>query len=449
MSHEQSIDNVTALAKKCEDLLKSCVKGDVNIEDFGHKLRDLGVTPEVAADYVQQLQQRLQQAGPRRSNTGWAEDEDEDNEDGDHGQERERTPMGLTDEEVQNFRRRREEQRAAAEKQQEDDRLRAVEDAAWASLHAKLQMLKPDGSSTKPSTDPASILANLLGLDATLSQKPASISLTILAQAPHIASLVSSGISDPHIAETFHLRQLYATEKSFDNLIAVLQALPLKEPIARLFWCLIIQDHYVDFTKFYASMDRGYDHNEDAKELFAGYAIIKKDSSSAKQPIVSEADWYRVFDAWGKAELDAYRETVVELFRAVPHEPAITIRFDEDIRSRYVKRPFRMDLKNEVQIPLLSQIFRPEVTQRMAKCPASSSSPNPKRATIPCENWNLGYCSMEPCTNRRHHGTCSECGASHRAKDNSECASLLQARCRVRFGRGAGNNEGGSSGSRP
>ncbi|PBK59922.1 hypothetical protein ARMSODRAFT_838177, partial [Armillaria solidipes] len=433
MPEDQSLNDVAALAKKCEDLIKGCVEGTVHVEDFANKLRELGITPEVADDYIRQLQQRLRQSGPRRPRDGWVDDDDEnDNE------ERENTPEGLTAEETLEFRKAREERLAAAAKEREDARAKAVEDAAWANLQAKLRMLKADGAAAKPSLDPASLLANLLGLDATLASKPASISSTILSQAPHIAALVSSGISDPHIAETFRLRQLFAAEKSFDSLIAFLQSLPLKEPIARPFWRLIIQDHYVDFAKLFASMDRGYDHNEDAKELFAGFAIIKKDASSAKRPVVSEADWYRVFDAWAKgvvslyphreAELASYRETVVELFRAVPHDPGIAIHFDEDIRSRYAKRPFRMDLKSEVQIPLLSQVFHPEIAHRSAKRPSSASLPNPKRASVPCENWNLGYCSVEPCTNRRRHGTCSECGANHRARDNAECTILLQAR---------------------
>lgn len=356
------------------------------------------------------------------------------------------------------FRKAREERLAAAAKEREAIRAKAVEDAAWANLQAKLRMLKADGASAKPSLDSASLLASLLGLDATLAPKSASISSTILSQAPHIAALVSSGISDPHIAETFRLRQLFAMEKSFDNLIAILQALLLKEPIACPFWRLIIQDHYVDFAKLFASMDRGYDHNEDAKEFFVGFAIIKKDISSAKRLVTSEADWYRIFDAWAKGvvslylhretELASYREMVVELFRAVPHDPGIAIHFDEDIRSRYAKRPFKMDLKSEVQIPLLSQVFRPEITHRSAKRPSSATLPNPKHASVPCENWNLGYCSVEPCANRRRHGICSECGANHRAKDNTECTILLQAHCRARFGRGASGGESNGSSSR-
>lgn len=397
----------------------------------------MGITPEVADDYVKQLQQCLQQAGPRHRGDGWVDDDDED-EDGEHPQERDNTPEGLTAEETLEFRKAQEERLAAAAKEQEAIRAKAVEDAAWANLQAKLHMLKADGASAKPSLDSASLLASLLRLNVTLTPKSASISSTILSQAPHIAALVSSRISDPHIAETFRLRQLFAMEKSFDNLIAILQALPLKEPIARPFWHLIIQDHYVDFAKLFASMDHGYDHNEDAKEFFAGFAIIKKDISSAKRPVTSEANWYRIFDTWAKGvvslylhcemELASYREMVVELFRAVPHDPGIAIHFDEDIRSQYAKHPFRMDLKSEVQIPLLSQVFRPEITHRSAKRPSSATLPNPKRASVPCENWNLGYCSVEPCANCCCHGICSECGANHRAKDNTKCTILLQAR---------------------
>ncbi|KAK0444002.1 uncharacterized protein EV420DRAFT_1484870, partial [Desarmillaria tabescens] len=104
MLDERSTDNVAALAKKCEDLLKGCVNGDFDVEDFALKLRALGITPEVAADYVQQLQQHLTQAGPKRSGDNWQDNDDEGNgdEDDTDAPERGRTPAGLTTEQVEN-----------------------------------------------------------------------------------------------------------------------------------------------------------------------------------------------------------------------------------------------------------------------------------------------------------------------------------------------------------
>ncbi|KAG7449752.1 uncharacterized protein BT62DRAFT_885778, partial [Guyanagaster necrorhizus] len=92
----------------------------------------------------------------------------------------------------------------------------------------------------------------------------------------------------------------YATEKSLDNLITVLQAQSLSKPIAQLFWQLIIQDQYVDFSKLFASIDQGYDHNEEAKELMAEYTIIRKNILSVKKPLRSESDWCRVYDIWAR-----------------------------------------------------------------------------------------------------------------------------------------------------
>ncbi|KAG7450002.1 uncharacterized protein BT62DRAFT_886139, partial [Guyanagaster necrorhizus] len=60
----------------------------------------------------------------------------------------------------------------------------------------------------------------------------------------------------------------------------------------------IIQDQYVDFLKLFASIDQEYDHNKKAKELMAGYAIIRKNISSAKKPLRSESDWCRVYNTW-------------------------------------------------------------------------------------------------------------------------------------------------------
>ncbi|KAG7452480.1 uncharacterized protein BT62DRAFT_879397, partial [Guyanagaster necrorhizus] len=43
-----------------------------------------------------------------------------------------------------------------------------------------------------------------------------------------------------------------------------------------------------------------YNHNKEAKELMAGYAIIRKDIVSAKKPLRSESNWCRVYDAWAR-----------------------------------------------------------------------------------------------------------------------------------------------------
>lgn len=38
MLEDQNLNNVAALAKKCKDLIKGCVEGTINVEDFVNKL---------------------------------------------------------------------------------------------------------------------------------------------------------------------------------------------------------------------------------------------------------------------------------------------------------------------------------------------------------------------------------------------------------------------------
>ena len=56
-------------------------------------------------------------------------------------------------------------------------------------------------------------------------------------------------------------------------------------------------------------------------------------------------------------ELQEYRKVVMELFRAVPNRPSIAIRFDLDVRDRYAKRPFHMDDRSQLNVPLISQML--------------------------------------------------------------------------------------------
>ena len=143
---------------------------------------------------------------------------------------------------------------------------------------------------------------------------------------------------------------------------------PLSDPIPRSIWKLIAQDHFVDFEKLFASMERGYDHNDEPREFAGGFSLIKKDASSAKRALQSESDWIRVFDAWKTgvilvykhraSELEFYKRFVLDLFRGAPFDPKVAISFDLEARDRYAKSPFRMDDRNELNIPLFTQIFR-------------------------------------------------------------------------------------------
>jgi hypothetical protein len=365
---------------------------------------------------------------------------------------REATPDGLDDDDLEEFRRQRDELREEAKQRSDGEfQQKASEAAAWAILSAKLASLRSTGTSTIPRDQLAAILS--LSSPTTAS---GSLSSSLLSQAPHLAKLSSSS-GDSHLDETWKLRQLFTAER-VDAIVDLMQQQQLDEPIPRSIWRDIIQDRFVNFEKLYASMDLGYDHQDELKDFLGGYTIVKKDQASAKRPVQTEAEWIRVFGTWMAgvtllyphrlSELQEYRKVVMELFRAVSIRPSIAIRFDLDVRDRYAKRPFHMDDRSQLNVPLLSQMLFGSSLPSSSKRPSGSSfgsSPS-KRATVPCINWNKGFCQdSDTCPNRRLHGKCSECGGGHRAKDNSECQASLQTRTRER---GIDDGRASSSGKR-
>ncbi|CAA7269205.1 unnamed protein product [Cyclocybe aegerita] len=217
-----------------------------------------------------------------------------------------------------------------------------------------------------------------------------------------------------------------------------MQTIPIIHMLPKSIWKLIIQDQWVDFEKLHASLEHGYDHNDNAKDFGNGYVIMKKDHLTSRRPIRTEAEWIRVFEAWSTGvtllyphrsmELKKYRLIVDEVFRASPQNVSPAIRFDVEVRRKYSRGPFRMDDHGELQALVLAQMYRPSATPTLplAKRIASDShQPSPaKRADIPCQLWNMGKCN-DPCVNRRKHGTCSECGDSHRAYDTPTCRASL------------------------
>jgi len=291
----------------------------------------------------------------------------------------------------------------------------------------------------------------LLGLNAPISAS--SLPASVLTAAPHLAKLSSLG-GDTHLDSTWNLRQAYSGDKAIDAIVDIMQRQQLEEPIPRSIWKEIVQDRFVNFQKLFAAMEPGYDHHDEPKDFHGGFALIKKDQAIARKAVVTEADWSRVFGAWAvgvglvyphrEEELQGYRRIVMELFRAVPHDPLVAINFDIDVRARYAKEPFRMDDRNRINVPLFAQMFN--TAHAPAKRPGSStlSANNPKRANVPCINWNYGRCT-DPCENRRKHGDCSECGGKHRARDIPACFTALQAN----KGKGAGYGRRASGQGRP
>ena len=122
----------------------------------------------------------------------------------------------------------------------------------------------------------------------------------------------------------------------------------------------------VNFERLYGSTDRHYSHHDD----FAGaYVLTKKEQISAKKPVKIEAEWIQKYAAWKTAvllfcypyrqdELDKYQRTIMSLFWAVPNNPLSAIQFDIETRDCYARSPYRLDDKEELQLPLLIQLYR-------------------------------------------------------------------------------------------
>jgi hypothetical protein len=432
--------DVTDITTACQMVVEDCLAGKIELTAVPDNLKAIGITPEAAQDYIQQITQRI---GEKKS--GNFQDNLEDS--------REATPEGLNDDDREEFRRQRDEIIEEANRRNDREvQERASEAAAWAVLTAKLASLRSPGVSNNS----AEQLAAILNLSSPTTAS-GSLSSTLLSQAPHLAKLTASS-GDLHLDETWKLRQLFTAEKAVDAIVDIMQQQQLDDPIPRSIWREIIQDRFVNFEKLYASMDLGYDHQDEFKDFPGGYAIVKKDQASAKRPVQTEAEWIRVFGAWmggvtlvyphRVSELQEYRKVVMELFRAVPNRPSIAIRFDLDVRDRYAKRPFHLDDRSQLNVPLLSQMLYGTSSPSSSKRPTSSSSgfsPS-KRAAVPCINWNKGFCQdSELCPNRRLHGKCSECGGGHRAKDKPECQASLQTRARER---GIDDGRASSSGKR-
>ena len=62
-------------------------------------------------------------------------------------------------------------------------------------------------------------------------------------------------------------------------------------------------------------MEPGYDHHDEPKDFHGGFALVKKDQAVAKKPVVTEADWTRVFGTWAVGvTLGVMPATLVILF---------------------------------------------------------------------------------------------------------------------------------------
>jgi len=434
----QPTELVRSIAEKCQRLVDQAAVGFITKSQFLDRIKESGASATEAQDYLEQLSQRLQQHHrPDHSR-------EQSPVHNPPSPERESTPDGLEGQALADFRSRREGILSAAGGPEEgpseaEKRKTAVEAVAWAVLKAKLAHLEGSSSTgnAQPSSELPDDLFSFLGLSRSAS---GSIPPSILAVAPHLGKLSSQIKSDPHLDETRKYRNAFnKSDQVRDALVNELQLVGLAEPLPRSIWKKIVQDDFVDFEKLYASMERGYDHKDEPKAFTEDFAIVKKDQATAKRPLHTEAEWIRIFSAWEAgvgllfphriAELQAYRQVVMELFRAAPGRAELAIHFDAEVRDRYAKKPFHMDDRSQLNIPLLAQMFRSasSPSSKGVKRSSTSSSSSKKRADVPCRNWSLGRCD-DPCANRRKHGVCCICGEQHRAKDNEQCLSTLRNR---------------------
>ena len=151
----------------------------------------------------------------------------------------------------------------------------------------------------------------------------------------------------------------------------------MDDPLPRAIWRDILADKFVSFEKLFATIDSGFDHDDDAKDFAGGYVLLKKDQANARKPVESESDWCRVYDAWACAvklvfnhrfaKLDNYKRYILKLFRARCRDPHIAIRIDHDIREEYAKSPFHLDDHEHSEIPLWAHLTNPASTSIPSK----------------------------------------------------------------------------------
>ncbi|KAG5724681.1 hypothetical protein E4T56_gene3738 [Termitomyces sp. T112] len=232
---------VLTLAEACQKLVDDTVERKLSVSELIQLLRDYGLNAAEAHNHVEEAQQRihLQIAKSRQPNL--------------------------------------------------------PSQAAWEALRAKFEQAATSSVSTPTIT--IDQLAELLGKP----KKPVGSTLvpqSLLSTVPHLALLQGKTADNPHIAKTWYLHQQYAKEKVVDSLINLGQSQALKDPISCAMWKLVILDHFVDLEKLYATLDKGYDHNNEPKDFMGSFSLVKKDFASAKKPVHTESDWTRAFDAW-------------------------------------------------------------------------------------------------------------------------------------------------------
>ena len=403
-SNELSVDSRVSA---CGRMVDDAVEKDLPATEFADSLKEFGLKAAEAVDYIDEFNQRI---AIRRSKARQLDSSPRE------------PPMDTQD-----------------HGQDQEERDKAVEEAAWASLRARLEAAAPV-SSSDISSNVLDRMFELLGQEASSST---TLSKSVLAVAPHLADDEDTVFEDPHLSETQKCKMAYASQKPFENLIIKAQGRKVLEPIANSVWRLVILDKYVDFDKLYVTLDPGYNPNDEAKELNEKFTLLEKNSISTKRPVSTEAEWMRLYDVWAgavlqfyphrKVELASYRGLIINMFRAAS-SPLPAIKYDRDSRERYSRQPYRLDSSKDVlPFPLLSQLLShaapasppPSTGKRRS---SGSQEGARKRAETICQNWNLGSCDGDTCSYGRRHNQCCECSETHRAKDSSDCYAALNRR---------------------
>ncbi len=403
------------LTERCNALVQDFIHAKLMPIQFINKLHETGISPDQAKVFIQDAADAIQRS--RQEPEGAARYEEPD-------VNRERTPDGLSEQGVAEFRKKRSD---SARKAQES----AVKEIEWAQLKSKFLDLDVFSRSK---SDPRSDLLTKLIENVQVGSASSAIPASVLDELPHLKALNAEVDLDEHLHETWRIRKVFANDpKAVEATIDLLQVQKLRDPLPRALWKVVVLDQYLDFQRLHASFDKQYDRNEAAHDFFPGFSIVKKDGMPTRKAFTSEGEWIRLFSAYKAAvvlifphrqiELDNYEKVVVSIIRA---SPSSGISFDQEARNRYAKAPYHLDDMSEHNINMLS-LLTTSVSSSQGKRASASLYVSSKRLAVPCENWNMGICS-DPCKNRRQHGFCSECGDSHRARDKPECLILLQAK---------------------
>lgn len=413
------------MAQLYRNLVDSAVNRTINQDQLRGCCKALGASDTTVEEVLSEVEQRLHVRFEKSKETG-REGGGESDGDDEHAEAR---PEAR--EHVEGEVRRR-----ADEEQSEAD-----EDAGELSpggLRRKLHDAKLSGLRSLAQEGVQDLVPFLELLE---EERPINIPASVLAAAPHLASL-NSIVTDPHIQKTAKIRQSFVSDKFVNPVIDRLLLKYRRDPPSRAIWKDIILDKYVNFEKLYAALEPSFDHNDEIKDFGGGLGLVKTDQYNAKKKVGTESEWTRVYHSWAGAvkevyahrsdELDRYELLIREIFESERGDPGIAIRTDIIMRQKYAHQPYHLDAREYMHLPLFAEVMasvrtrqKPPLAKRLAdSSPAGPSIPF-KRSAAACENWSFGQCS-DPCPNGRKHGLCCECLEAHRAQDSPECLASLR-----------------------